>query len=560
MYVSDRLLSAHPLRPVLVLCSISACLLTVSAQDDDGKKKRQQVITNGRETTVLTMPEDSEGYIDYVKALNDQFSKGVTADNNFEVVVRQVLSPDEISEDMRAEYFANIGIPLPKEGMTFYQDYTTWVLGDDPDPAARDRAFDEHGTLMSAPWKYDDHPMATLWLERFGPDIDRLAEGSKRSRFYAPYLSGASDESEPIPRVISILLPSVQQQREIARALAIRAYGRIAEGDLESAWKDCQAMHRVAAHVASGSTLIENLVGIAIRSIAFGVESHILKSPDLTHEHAMLFLADLKVRKPLSPMWKKIDVAERYMGLDTVVTLARHGSKHGLFRVLKTISDLSDISGGASAATLVGLPDEPAGLRKIDAKPIDWNTTLRYLNEWYDRLVEAAAEEDFKKRRELFAAIDQDLEKLKSDTTSVQALLKGVVLNGTQKALGKSIGNVLVALLLPAVEMARKAEDESLAKAEVLKAGFALRARELSGEEQAKSLNDLVPKYLPEVPGDACSTGKLKYVLREGGFWVYSVGRNGRDDQGRTLDDEGNPGGAELRWDDIVIRTGGTAQ
>lgn len=546
--VASRSLFFFLTRTSLFCIALFVCVISVTAQE------RQTAVTNGKDTTVLLSPVDREGYIDYVKALNDQFSVGVTPENNFEVIVRQVLSPNEISEDMRMEYFAHIGLPAPREGIAYYEDFITWTLDGSPDPAHRNRLFDEHSVLTTRPWKYEEHPEATQWLERFGPDIDRLAEGSKRSQFYAPYLSYPLDESEPVPRVISILLPSVQQQREIARAFAIRAYGRIAEGDLESAWKDCQAMHRVAVHVASGCTIIENLVGIAIRSIAFEVESSILKSSDLTHEQAVLFLADLKKRQPLDPIWKKIDVAERYMGLDAVLTLARHGKKHGFFRVLKMINDLSDISGSGVSATLVSRQDEARNRQKTDPQPIDWDTTLRYLNGWYDRLAEAAAEKDYTKRKRLFAEIDQDLQKLKTDATSVQKMLENVAQNGTKKAMGRGIGNILVALLLPAVDMARRAEDESRARGEVLRVGFALRVRELAGADRAESLKDLVPEFLSSVSSDACSGGQLHYIPKDNGFWVYSVGRNGRDDLGRTRDDDGNPSGVDLRWDDIVIR------
>jgi hypothetical protein len=60
-------------------------------------------------------------------------------------------------------------------------------------------------------------------------------------------------------------------------------------------------------------------------------------------------------------------------------------------------------------------------------------------------------------------------------------------------------------------------------------------------------LDELVPAYLPSIPGDIFSGKLLTYRPSENGYLLYSVGRNGADDGGRTQDD--HPQG-----DDIVVR------
>ena len=52
-----------------------------------------------------------------------------------------------------------------------------------------------------------------------------------------------------------------------------------------------------------------------------------------------------------------------------------------------------------------------------------------------------------------------------------------------------------------------------------------------------KSLDELVPDFLPVVPTDPFDGKPLRYVIRDGKYIIYSVGRDGKDDGGR--DDEG---------------------
>ena len=60
-------------------------------------------------------------------------------------------------------------------------------------------------------------------------------------------------------------------------------------------------------------------------------------------------------------------------------------------------------------------------------------------------------------------------------------------------------------------------------------------------------LNDLAPKYLPAIPDDLFSGKPLIYRLTDNGYLLYSVGVNGRDDEGQSADDD-------PRGDDLPVR------
>ncbi|MDZ4818878.1 MAG: hypothetical protein SGJ20_07895, partial [Planctomycetota bacterium] len=90
-------------------------------------KPEKMLVTIGKETTVITEPLLPSGYPDYLAALNNEFKKGVTPDNNGAVVLVRVLGPVNLFRDLEtnreaaekraANYYRQLGIePLPEKG------------------------------------------------------------------------------------------------------------------------------------------------------------------------------------------------------------------------------------------------------------------------------------------------------------------------------------------------------------------------------------------------------------------------------------------------------------
>src|SRR5260370_30476628 len=67
------------------------------------------------ETTYITEPLDKDGWPDYVIALNQRLSQGVTPENNANVLIWQALGPHPEGTTMPAEYFQWLGVPEPPE-------------------------------------------------------------------------------------------------------------------------------------------------------------------------------------------------------------------------------------------------------------------------------------------------------------------------------------------------------------------------------------------------------------------------------------------------------------
>ena len=100
-------------------------------------------------------------------------------------------------------------------------------------------------------------------------------------------------------------------------------------------------------------------------------------------------------------------------------------------------------------------------------------------------------------------------------------------------------------MLFPALDKVQQAADRGEQTQHNLHIAFALAAYQRDNGKYPKTLDALAPKYLATVPQDIFSGKALIYRRANDGYLLYSVGVNGRDDEGRTSDDD-DPSGADL--------------
>jgi len=115
-----------------------------------------------------------------------------------------------------------------------------------------------------------------------------------------------------------------------------------------------------------------------------------------------------------------------------------------------------------------------------------------------------------------------------------------------------SLSDSLVSLLGPSLIYALKGAFQSYTEDRL--AAVALAARWYAVEHDGKlpaTLNDLVPRYLPEIPLDPMAAGKpLGYIANKDRTLVYSVGESGIDEQANEtrMDPEHVTGGGPHTW------------
>jgi hypothetical protein len=112
---------------------------------------------------------------------------------------------------------------------------------------------------------------------------------------------------------------------------------------------------------------------------------------------------------------------------------------------------------------------------------------------------------------------------------------------------GEMIGNIMIGLMLPAFDKIQSAAERFEQEQRNLHLAFLLAAYQQDHGRYPEKLDELVPKYLVNIPNDFFSDKPLIYRPEGKGYLLYSVGPNGTDEEGRGPDDE-------PRGDDLSVR------
>lgn len=505
-------------------------------QDDPKDKpapKRRPTFTIGKETTFVDGPIDKDGRIDYATALNKKLSQGVTPQNNAVVLLWRAHGPKPEGAPMPAQFYTWLGIEAPPDKGDYFIDMGKFFKEEfkiDPNKEG-ETIWDLSQKATDKPWTPKDYPKFAAWLKANEKPLALVVEASKRPHYFSPLVPSDIDGSPG--GLIAALLPGVQRCRTFAQALTMRAMLKLGQGDHDGAWQDLLAVHRLGRLVARGGTLIEGLVGIAIEAIASKAEITYLDRAKPSIKQLDACLIDLKKLPPMPPMAEKMDLAERFMYLDIVMMLDKRGLKY-----LDLVAGLAGDGTKSATAALNGVIDILVG-------QVDWDPAMRNGNVFFDRMKAAMLAKDRATREKEFAKIETDVKLLKvksGDWTNVVLLLaRGK--EGAQ-AKGKVIGDVLVSLLLPAMHKVQNAYDRSQQVQDNLQLAFILAKYHRDNGRYPEKLDALAPKYLEKVPQDSFSGKPLVYRVTETGYFFYSVGINGKDEEGRTYGD--NPPGDDL--------------
>jgi hypothetical protein len=498
-------------------------VLVATAPCQDKQKKRKGKITVGKETTFITGPLDKDGYVDYVAARNERLSRGVTPENNANVLLWRAFGPHPERATMPAEFFRRMGVAAPPERGDYFIDLFQYLKEHtDIDPSKEGNAvFERLDRATQRPWAAKDHPHLAEWLKANEKPLAVAVEASRRTRYYSPLVPPPGKKG-----LIDVLLPGVQKCRGLASALAARAMLRAGQGKEDDAWQDQLACHRLGRLVARGGTVIEFLVGVAIDRTASEADLAFLEKIRPKSPRIAGYLRDLQQLPAFPSVADPVNLGERFSLLQTVTLVDREGLRY-----------LERVSGGSAK-------ELPPFDERIVLRDIDWDPALRNANRWYDRHVAALREKDRGVRDKKLKQIDTDLRELKAETSDIGTLAVLLDAKQTGQARGKLLGDIMITLLMPAIGKVQQAADRAQQIQDNLAVAFALEWYQREQGGYPKSLEALAPKYLKEVPRDLFSGKALIYRPTANGYLLYSVGVNGQDEGGRGYDD--TPQGDDL--------------
>ena len=525
----------------LILVVIGAWVLDFGQGAMQAAAGGRHAITVSYETTRITAPLHPEGGVDYLAALNQQASEGVTPENNAVVELLHAFGPAKIPSELRPTFFQMLGMqPLPDEGAYFvsFEDYCRQTLAEDV--VTRDSNGDGWTDLDEtifraeiAPWTADAWPQVAAWLDANQLALERIVAASQRTRYYCPLMCKSAKSA-----LMDVDTPIMYFERPAARALATRAMLRLGSGDVEAAWQDDLACHRLSRLVGQGQMLLDALRSFGLEGIAVFIDRAVLMQTGLSTERLQRMVDDLAQLAPVPNCADQLDRADRFGFLGEIQRMAAEGPGS----VEKT-EDRNRVDTAADSSSL----------DQYSAVIFDYNAVMRSQNAWIDRTVAALRQPTWSARRTAIHSMETEIDTSMKGPRSVFSTAFSF-LSSPRRTISEGMGQMMVSLSMTGVRGVAEAEMRANVKRDLINVGFRLAQYRADRGEYPNQLADLVPQYIAAIPIDPFADRPFVYRRQPVGFMLYSVGLNGKDDVGTGYRDYESDRDVDAGEDDIVVR------
>ena len=487
------------------------------------------LITVSPETTYLTGPLREDGTVDYLQAINDRCSAGVTPENNAMVPLVQAVGPTLFGDEVRQQVLDLLGMahdPVFEQGPHF-QSLSDFIDDRDLESGEDVDSYDLLVAVMDRPWKRTDYPVAAAWLDANERPLHLVAEAANRSHSYLPAVAPPGNDA-----ILCAYIPKLQLLRGLAKALSARVMLRMGEGDIDGAIDDAMVLHSLARGLDTRSFLIQWLVALAVDSLAVDTTQTLLTEAPLATGQAQRLLDHWRNATPLASVEEALE-KERFFYLDCVTMLARGHLRDNFLPV------------------------------NMPSSAVDWDRLLRQGNELWDRQIAALRVESPLERREALEAFDLYFEDRYGAEVQRDGEIPNAVLKWTAKFAPrlvrnlrtKYLGNLLIGILWPKLSSCSFLADKSATVTDQTVLALALFVYRGAHGRYPDDLSALVPAILSSVPNDTFSGKPFVYERTETGCRLYSVGMNFTDDGGLNADDmeDADESNIPVDADDLVI-------
>jgi hypothetical protein len=481
-----------------------------------------------RQTTYLTSPIGADGLPDYVLDRKNRLGRGVAPHENAAVFFWRAMGRAYLPSEAWGTLANELGGPLPDESEGLY-----WLVGwgddgvdndlvvslgdwlwsasrgrmaqsvakDDVDEDyVKSNAWELIGFAEAGPWRRSDCPPLADRLDRDETLFSYLHKAADCPVFYQPETRSSTGDIEAQTWEVGRTL------MDMARALALRAYLRIGQGEPDAAWTDLKTGLRLLSLFPAD--LLGDLLSVQTAESTLEVAViHLLNDANMTPALADEIANDLA---RLPSRWKALPktlLGER------------------LFSVRRLLEGLDEPYEKIAQDSY--LPALTAGLYRGS---IDWNVALEKLNANYDRYQNLLQIADPQTRTDRLNEWEQTL--IAGGETAWQIGLPAVsYLHPTKRSeivADATLGNTAepFSLFVAAVEENEVRRALLVQTARVISYRIATRQWPDSLEDPATD-RPIAAMIDPIYGKPFCYR-----ILDAGGVLVYSLGPNGRDDWG----------------------------
>ncbi|MDA1214141.1 MAG: hypothetical protein O2955_16635 [Planctomycetota bacterium] len=332
----------------------------------------------------------------------------------------------------------------------------------------------------------------------------------------------STDLPKPGQTMFHILLPQTQEMRSLARLLQADSLLAAARGEGERTSNDLQSMISLASHARGNGFIIEDLVAYAIFSIAMARTTDILyEQPDLLSSEQLVDLAHRfssfagggALRPPMRlERWAFDDFLQRSFSDDGTGDGRLTPEGHRLLDELGgPVRKLSDQSATPISSDTLTTVLGPGLMAFVGTRNENYDLAMKL----FDRSVAESSDPYYTWKE---SSVDDELRRLNQSLMTKMRYLP-------------------VRLFLPAMQQAAAAGERVSQTRDGLLTAIALELFHRREGKWPDTLNELVPRYIPEVPLDRVVGEPIQYIVRDDRPVVYSVGMDRQNDGGRMPPD-----------------------
>jgi len=357
-------------------------------------------------------------------------------------------------------------------------------------------------------WSDETREDIREWVTANKKALEHLTSGTKKP-YYCLLYQGTDTANEAIPELDGV--------RTLAFALDARLKLHVLEGDLAQVLSDIEAMCRFARHFEQRKSLVHQLVGLSIRSLAIDVTRGMLIHQSLSPE--VLRRLQRQFEEHVGDDDCGMDFAlERLVWLDFIQRMfTDEGDGEG--HIPKLLVQRWDWLADPSRSVPGSSDKEKEAFRKLSRRE-----TTRCVEAFLEHIQNAAGKTPWE---------------FQNEPNGVRLILANLM---QENAFVDFLGRPCIR----AMELPWRAKADT----EALVATLATQRYAREHGEYPESLDALVEAgYLAQVPGDPYSDSSLLYRRTNGDFLLYSLGADFDDDGGTPSKwGRGEEGGDQVFW------------
>ncbi len=498
-------------------------------------------VTISPETTYLTEPVAEDGWIDYFAAVNALAARGVTVENNAAADLWATVGPGIVPEPHRQAYFGSpnfqkyVGDPPSEDGACFV-DLVTFAKQEghelaqpregDNEKSVEQRLLEHLEEAVAGPWREAEFPFLAKWIAANDETLAIVRQAAEKPMYYSPLVRfnfGEEWLNRGYPGFANFELyffdPFVFPAQDLTLMQLARAMLATGKGRFADALDDMEAYLKLVRKFA-------RIPDWRINWLAIYFEIRALNACRAWLQHHPLPADQLHDLQRMNTR-----IGDFLLRLDERMLIAR----------LALLDFLSDIPRHRAGPMKMLVPhrDRPEFLEWIDFWTlfvIDWNMVLREVNEGVDETILAARLPTYELRKAAERNIINDinnrrrLAQRRLQNFKYEHWLFRVLTIRTYTA--DYFAHVVLFLSLPG---ATHNEWEYLsARTNLNKLAIAVERFHRTHGEYPHELQELAPDFIKAIPPDPFREEGFIYHRVKGGFVLYSVYRNGKDDGGKT--------------------------